>query len=149
MKLLNKNQLILALATDLQEVRRLRGLVFAPATGEQLVTLTADLHPTTLHFLAYKNGAAVGCLTLSQCDLEIWEGVRIQLLAVDPDFQGQQIGATLLAQAIVDASVRWPEKILWLSSTEQSKPFYIKHGFLPFIETPCSLANSETILIKS
>lgn len=149
MRLLSRGGLVLSLAHDLTEVWRLRGLVFAKPPGEPRVGLALDKHPSTVHFLAYKEGLAVGCLSMTQTDLEMWQGVRIQLLAVDPQFQGQSVGSTLLGQAIADASARWPEKILWLSSTDSAKAFYLNHGFLPFIDTPKHLGKGETILIKS
>jgi GNAT superfamily N-acetyltransferase len=67
--------------------------------------------------------------------------VRIGRLAVDQRFQGQKLGAALIADAIVRVRDAAPAAfaILVDAKHEQASAFYQHHGFVPFDNSPRTL----------
>lgn len=69
--------------------------------------------------------------------------MRIGKLAVDMRFQGNDIGALLLRNALLRAISISSEVAIYCvivdAINEKAKSFYIKYGFIPFYENPLTL----------
>lgn len=60
--------------------------------------------------------------------LVVVNGDEIEKLYVEPAFQGQGVGARLLAYAVESLGARW----LWaLEKNDRALRFYARHGFMP------------------
>ncbi len=81
-----------------------------------------------LIFFSEYNGVIVGCFSFIKVDNGIYE---LGKMAVDPKFQGLNIGQTLLSFAIDHAKTNKWNKILLYSNTKLKSAIYIykKYGF--------------------
>ncbi len=87
--------------------------------------------PTTFHVLAQLGYAQVGCCTGLLANQPLCPQATYQLrgMAVHPGFQGQGIGACLLARFEAEARQRGATTV-WCNARVSAQPFYARQGWV-------------------
>ncbi|HPP01964.1 MAG TPA: GNAT family N-acetyltransferase [bacterium] len=113
----------------LEEIIGLREEVLIKGTDRVSPEFQGDRNPTTLHFGAFHQGRAVGCLTFL---LNEWQGEpawQLRGMATDAAFRGKGIGRHLLRFAENHLLHVSPVRRLWCNARSGAAGFYEKLGW--------------------
>lgn len=119
-------QLLRVKASD---VRPLRHAVLRPHDPAHSLTLPGDDDPDTAHFAFMDHaGRVLACATVMR------EGApgawRIRSVATDPEARGRGYGRQLVAACVEHARAHGG-RVVWLQTTPDVVPWYVKQGFRP------------------
>ena len=112
---------------DLDAAFTIREKVFVEEQGVP-ATLENDEHDRrdARHYLARAaNGAPAGAARWRETN----QGVKLERIAVLPEFRNQAIGATLLHAVLADVRAELPNAVVYLNAQLRAVPFYERHGF--------------------
>lgn len=85
---------------------------------------------STLHFGAYFQNTAIGCLTLIETagtEIPTWQ---LRGMATDRVWKRKRVGRTLLLFAESYLSARYPELKIWCNARINAVPFYLFMGYV-------------------
>lgn len=102
----------------------LRWRVLRPGRPESSAHFPGDDLPTTRHFVARTpDGMVIGCATV----IENEGSLQLRGMATAPEWQGQGVGAKVLAAVHTHASTQGLP--LWCNARESAVGFYQKNGW--------------------
>jgi len=116
-------------AARLEEIIGLRQEVLIKGTDRVSPEFPGDRDPTTLHFGAFHQGRAVGCLTFL---LNGWQGEpawQLRGMATEAGFRGKGIGRELLDFAEAHLQRVSSVRRLWCNARSGAVGFYLKQGW--------------------
>jgi predicted GNAT family N-acyltransferase len=111
------------------EVVDLRHVVLRRGLPRKTAVFPGDADSSARHFVAIRNDAIVGTLTLhlNQCENEpAWQ---LRGMAIEPSQQGRGIGSQLLEAAERSVLEDSPTRQLWCNARVPAVAFYEKHGW--------------------
>ncbi|WP_124058010.1 GNAT family N-acetyltransferase [Vaginisenegalia massiliensis] len=112
-------------SSDFQEALTIRQRVFIEEQGFSYEEEMDELDPLCWHLIGYLNGQAVATARIYFLNST---HLKLQRIAVLPDFRGQQLGQKLLAEIDHWASQRGVQQ-LHLGAQDQAIGFYEQAGY--------------------
>jgi GNAT superfamily N-acetyltransferase len=110
------------------EVIPLRHAILREGLPVETARFDGDDEPTTVHLVAERRGAIVGCVTIVRRPWHDGQAYQLRGMAVDPSAQRAGVGRRLLAE--VEAFVRGEgfTSQLWCNARVPAVPFYEAMG---------------------
>ncbi|MEX1001847.1 MAG: GNAT family N-acetyltransferase [Crocinitomicaceae bacterium] len=87
-----------------------------------------DLDKEAFHLLMFQENQLVGAARILKNGI-VYQEVAIGRVATHPDFRGQQLGHTIMKEAITFIAEKLRETAIRLSAQTHLTSFYEKHGF--------------------
>ncbi|HUS14856.1 MAG TPA: GNAT family N-acetyltransferase [Chloroflexia bacterium] len=114
---------VLAFLDDMEPVYQLRAEVLRPGAPPEESRYPSDRDPDTVHLGAFVGGRCVGVASFYREN-----GIRLRGMAVEPERQGQGIGAALIRHGEYLAVAQGQD--LWCNARDSAIGFYERLGWV-------------------
>ncbi len=116
------------------EIIGLRDRVIIRGTDRSSPGFPGDEDSDTYHLAALREGSVIGCLSLMTVHQDNQSAFQLRGMAVEPFYQGQGIGRSLLAFTEKWVVKHTPVRLMWCNARTTAKGFYTKRGWKPVSE---------------